>query len=284
MKNHGTTIAIFSSLIYVVNFVGITPAFAQGYHEIPDEMEGVEIVERLNEQIPLDLAFVDENNRNVTMQKYFDGERPVILSLIYFRCPMLCGLVLNGMLDGLKDMEMTPGDEFEIVTVSIDPLETPTLAKMKKQNYMKEYNRPAAAKGWHFLTGKEDNIKALANSVGFHYKYNEKTKEYVHDAAIFILTPDGKISRYLYNIVFEPRTLELSLIEASEGKIGTTIDRFILTCFMFDPDSNSYVPVAMGIMRVGGFFTLLFLGSFLVLMWMRERTRKGSNTLESPAA
>lgn len=270
----GIAAAIFSLLT-------VTQAgYAQSVMDEPAELEGVEITEHLNETIPLNLEFTDDNGKDVTLQDYFDGERPVMLALVYFRCPMLCNLLLNGMIESLKEIDMTPGREFEVVAVSIDPLETPTLAKLKKQNYLKELGNAGASDGMHFLTGRKSQIEALAEATGFGYTYNEKTQEYLHKAVIFIVTPDGKLSRYLYDINFPPKTLRLSLVEASEGKIGSPVDQFILTCFQYDPDSNSYVPFAMGIMRVGGILTVLILGGTVLSYWlaeMRKRKRQELN-------
>lgn len=250
---------------------------------LPDELEGVDIVQKLNHSIPLELPFVDEDGRNVQLMEYFNGETPVILTLVYYRCPMLCGLVLNGMLDALREVDLEPGEEFEIVTVSIDPLETPKLAKIKKQNYIKELGMPEYADGWHFLTGREKDIRSLADSVGFGYKWIERRQEYAHGAAIMILTPDGRVSRYLAGIEYEPKTMRLSLVEASEGKIGTVIDMFILSCFQYNAEEGSYALVAMNVMRLGGFITFIILSIVLAVFWRREYKRSKLNTSANPA-
>jgi protein SCO1/2 len=223
----------------------------------------------------MDLEFRDENGDTVTLGQFFDGERPVILTLNYYRCPMLCGLMLNGMVDGLEQMKWTAGNEFEIVTVSINPLETPALAREKKQNYLKRYDRPSAASGWHFLTGNEPEIQRLAETVGFSYKYDPEQQQYAHPAVMFVCTPDGHVSRYLYGIEYPPKRLKLALLEASEGEIGSTLDQIVLYCYHYDPSNRRYSPVAMNIMRVGGGAAASVLAVALGLFWLAEwRKRK----------
>jgi protein SCO1/2 len=259
-------------------FTAAVPAVAQLADQVPPQLEEVGIEEHLDAKIPMNLEFRDEYGAVVTLGDYFDGEKPVILTLNYYKCPMLCGLQLNGLLDGLMELDWTPGQEFEMVTVSINPLETPALATEKKQNYMKRYERPSAAKGWHFLTGREPEIRQLASTLGFGYTFDRKTGEYAHAAAIFVSTPDGRVARYLYGIEYPPRRLRLALLEASAGEIGTTIDQLILYCFHYDPSSRRYSPVAMNIMRLGGGATALILGLSLGGYWLREaRRRKNSD-------
>ena len=254
------------------------PAMAQLADQVPAQLEEVGIEEHLDAELPMELEFRDEYGAVVTLGDYFDGTKPVILTLNYYKCPMLCGLQLNGLLDGLMDLDWTPGQEFELVTVSINPLETPALATEKKQNYMKRYERPSAAKGWHFLTGKEPEIRQLASTLGFGYFYDRETGEYAHAAAIFLATPDGRVARYLYGIEYPEKRLRLGLLEASAGEIGTTIDQMILYCFHYDPSSRRYAPVAMNIMRLGGGATVLILGLSLGGYWLREaRRRKNSD-------
>lgn len=236
----------------------------------PKELEGVGVTERAGTKLPLGLEFTDEAGRAVRLGDYVRGKRPFILNLVYYRCAMLCNLILNGQVEALKGIPWTPGREFEIITVSIDPRETHTLAKLKKQNYIRDYGKPEAAGGWHFLTGGEKSIRALADAAGFGYRYDEKKDIYVHSAAIFLGTPDGRLSRYLYGVMFAPATLKLSLVEASEGKTGGAIDKIMLFCFHYDADSGRYGPAAMNIMRLGGALTALLLGGALGIFWMRE--------------
>jgi protein SCO1/2 len=198
----------------------------------------------------------------------------VLLTLNYYKCPMLCTLQLNGLVEGLKELDWTPGQEFELVTLSINPLETPSLARLKKQSYIKEYGRPSAAAGWHFLTGVEDNIRRLADTLGFGYRYDEEQEQYAHAAALFLITPDGRVARYLYGIEYPARELRLALLEAADGTIGSAIDQLILFCFHYDPSTRRYAPVAMNIMRVGGGLTAVLLGTTLGLFWVRDARRR----------
>jgi len=251
--------------------VGFGPAaHAQRAEPLPKALEGVGISERPGAQVPLDLEFAAEDGQPVRLSQYVTGKRPVILTLNYYRCPMLCGLLLSGLLDGLKELPWTPGNEFEVVTVSIDPLETPKLAMLKKESYMTELGRPAAAAGWHFLTGKERSIKALASSVGFGYRYDDERQQYAHAAGIFLLTPDGRVARVLYGVVFEPRTLRLALTEAGEGKVGTTTDEALLFCYHYDANAGRYVVAAGNIMRLGGAATAVVVGAWLLAAWRRS--------------
>ncbi len=247
---------------------------AQRAEQTPEELIDVEIEEHLNAALPLNLEFKNERDQTVKLKNYFGNDKPVILTLVYFRCPMLCGLLLNGMLEGLKELKMSAGEEFEIVTLSFDPLETPALAQRKKQSMLKEYGRAGADKGWHFLTGRENNIKRLTETIGFKYTFVEERNEYAHAAAIFVCTPDGRISRYLYGIQYDHQTLRLSLVEASNGNIGNTLDQIMLYCYHYDPDSRRYAPVAMNIMRAGGILTVIILGTVLTVFWVRESRRK----------
>ncbi len=244
----------------------------------PPELEGVEITEHLNGQIPLDLEFVDSDGKKVRLRDYFNGQKPAILTLVYYRCPMLCSLVLKGMIEAIKEIPLTVGEDFDIVTVSIDPREMPPLAKLNKQSHVKEYGRPEAMKGWRFLTGREENIKKLADAVGFGYKYAEDRQEYIHLAVIFVATPEGRLSRYLYGIKFNPSTVRMALVEAGQGKTGSTMDRILLSCFHFDAEAGKYNVAAMRIMQAGGLITLVVLGTVLGLYWRRESKRRRMRT------
>ena len=263
-------------MVMVLLWAGPGVARAQLVEQVPEALEEVGITEHLDAKLPMDLEFRDEDGISVTLGSFFDGECPVILTLNYYRCPMLCGLMLNGLVDGLEQMEWTPGQEFEIVTVSINPLETPALAKEKKQNYLKRYGRPSAMTGWHFLTGREPEIDRLAETVGFRFAYDPVEQQYAHAAAIFVCTPDGRIARYLYGIEYPSKRLKLGLLEASEGKIGSTIDQLIMYCYHYDPSNRRYSPVAMNIMRVGGGATASILVVALGMFWFREWRRRKS--------
>jgi protein SCO1 len=231
--------------------------------------------------VPKALAFKDENGKAVTLADYFDGKRPVILTFNYSNCPMLCSLMLNGLLDGLRELSYTPGDEFKIVTVSIDHAETPEHAKKTQARYLKKYGRPEAEAGWHFLTGSAENVRAYAGTLGFGYAYNEARKEYAHPSAMAVASPDGRIVRYLYGIEYPPSKLKLSLLEATEGKIGNPFDRLILYCFHYDATEGRYAPVAARLMRVGGAISVVLLGTFLTLLWrtdLKKRRRIAEST------
>jgi len=238
----------------------------------PPELEGVGIEEKLGARVDLDLQFTGENGYQVPLRNYFKKSKPVVLNLVYYSCPMLCSLVLNGQLAALKDIAWTPGNEFEIVTVSIDPMENWGLAVRKKTFYMESYGREAH-QGWHFLTDYQGNVKKLAEQVGFSYRWDDKTKQFAHAAALMVLTPDGRVSRYLYGIRYKPRDVRLALTEASEGKLGTIGDKILLFCFHYDAAARSYVPFAMNIMRAGGVLTIFILGGTLLVLFRRERTR-----------
>ncbi|ANM30113.1 hypothetical protein ABI59_11820 [Acidobacteria bacterium Mor1] len=260
--------------ICLVLFLVAGPAQAQLLQDQPADLEGVDVVEHLGDTLPLDLQFKNERGRTIRLGDYFGKERPVILVLAYYECPMLCSLVLNGMAKGLKGLDWVPGEKFEIVTVSIDPREGPDLARFKKQEYLRELKLPGAENGWHFLTGQEADVRALADAVGFKYRYVEARDEYAHPAVLTLSTPGGVVSRYLYGIKFEPRDLRLGLVEASEGKVGSTLDRFLLYCYHYDATAGRYAPVAKNIMRVGGALTVAVLGVALLVFWARELRRK----------
>ncbi len=260
----------------LIVLLGAVPAVAQLGDRVPAQLVEVGVEEHLDAKLPLDLEFRDSSGASVRLADYFDGARPVILTLNYYKCPMLCGLQLNGLLDGLTDLAWTPGQEFEIVTVSINPLETPALAAEKKQNYLKRYGRPSAASGWHFLTGKGPEITRLAETLGFNYTYDRSTGEYAHAAVAFVATPDGRVARYLYGIEYPAKRLRLALLEASEGTIGGALDQLLLYCFHYDPSIRRYSPVAMNIMRLGAGATALVLGLSLGGYWFREARRRRS--------
>jgi len=254
------------------------PTFAD--EKVP-ELEGVGITEHLDEMIPLNLSFVDSNGSDILLSDYFDGEKPIILTLNYYKCPMLCSLTLNGLTAGLEEMEWTLGDEFDVVTLSINPDEKAPLALKNKNGYLQHYDREGSDQGWHFLTGEQENITKLADSLGFGYVFDKKTGEFHHTASIMFITPDGRISKYMNDVQFKGQDLRFALIEASEGRIGTALDKFLLfNCFQYDPDSNSYTPVAWKLMRTGAVLMLVVLvGGLAVLGFTSsDRLRKSHNS------
>lgn len=250
---------------------------AQQIQPLPEELEGVGITEHPDARLPLDAVFTDESGTQVVLGDYFQSGRPVLLNLVYYSCPMLCTLVLNGMTEAMKPLDWTPGKEFEIVTVSFEARETPSLARIKKQNYLNDYGRPDAGPGWHFLVGGEESVRALTKTVGFGYRWVEEQNQYAHQAAIFVITPDGRISRYLYGVMFDPTTLRLSLVEAGKGKVGSPLDRIVLYCFHYDPNTGKYSIAANNIMRVGGVLTVFALGTVLTVLWTKDRRKRTSS-------
>jgi protein SCO1 len=231
-------------------------------------LKAVGITQKMGAQIPLDLPFVDETGRDVTLRQYFD--KPVILALVYYQCPSLCNMVLNGVLSSVKALDLTAGKQYEVVAVSFDPRETPQMAAAKKQNYVKDYDHHGADKGWHFLTGPETSSKALAAAVGFRYVYDSMTNQYAHSSAIMILTPDGRVARYFYGIQYPPRDLRLGLVEASNEKIGTPTDQVLLYCFHYDPTTGKYALVIMNVLRLAALITLGALVTFMIVMFRRD--------------
>ena len=236
---------------------------------LPAPLEGVDVIEKLGRNVDLDLQFTAENGYQVPLSSFFHSGKPVILNLVYYTCPMLCNLVLNGQMAAMKDVAWTAGNEFEVVTISIDPNDNFDIARKKKALYLEEYGKAGA--NWHFLIDYKGNVKTLAEQVGFRYRWDEQQKQFAHAAAIMFLTPDGHISRYLYGVKFKPRDVRLALSEASEGKLGTAGDKFLLFCFHYDAEARSYVPFARNIMRAGGVAIVLILGSVLTLLWRWER-------------
>ena len=241
----------------------------------PAELRDVGIEPRLHEQVPLDLALRDENGRAVTIGDYL-GQKPVILSLVYYDCPMLCTLVLNGLVRALRTLTFDVGKEFAVVTVSFDPRETHELAARKKATYIAEYGRDDAAAGWHFLTGDAPEIERLARTVGFRYTYLPDAKEYAHGAAIMVLTPEGRLSRYFYGVEYSPRDLRLGLVEAARGEIGSAVDAFLLYCYRYDPHTGAYSMMALTLVRLGGIATVLALAAFVLVMRRRERAAEAA--------
>jgi protein SCO1 len=244
----------------------------------PGLLSKIGIDQRLNQQVPLDLTFVDETGREVKLGEYF-GKRPVLLALVYYECPMLCTQVLNGVTGALKVLSFDVGKEFDVVAVSINPKEGPGLAAAKKQAYVERYGRPQTADGWHFLTGREENIRALANAVGFRYAYVEDIKQYAHGAGVELLTPKGVIARYFYGIEYAPRDIRLGIIEAAEERIGSAIDSVLLLCYHYDPATGKYGAAVITLVRIGAVMTMI---GFAVFLWVALRRERGSG--HEPAA
>jgi protein SCO1 len=238
----------------------------------PAILSKVGITQNLGAQIPPDLVFRDETGKSVRIGEFF-GKKPIVLSLVYFDCPALCTEVLNGELRTMKAISLDLGKDFEAVTVSFEPKDTPALAKAKRDVYAGQYGRPESADHWHFLTGEQQSIDALTNAAGFHYDYDPSIRQYAHAAAILVLTPDGRIDRYFYGVIYPARDVRLGLVEASEGKIGTLTDHALLYCYQYDPMTGKYGVVVMNVLRAAGGLTVLILGIFMTLMFLRERKR-----------
>jgi len=240
---------------------------------LPGALQGVGIDQRLDQQLPLDLTFRDEAGRSVPLSTFFQSKKPVILALVYYRCPMLCTQILNGLESSLKAVSFNPGQDFEILSVSFDPKDTPELAASKKQLYLRRYGRPNSANGWHFLTGDEANIKALTDAAGFHFKYDAKTDQFAHASGIMIVTPEGRLSRYFYGVEYAPRDVRLGLVEASENRIGDPVDQILLFCYHYDPATGKYGAMVMNIVRVTAAAFVLVSGTFLLIVFRRDLRR-----------
>jgi len=261
-----------------VAFLALAPAAAaqlasdpmQSVGVRPELLKEVGIDQKLNQSIPLDLTFGDEDGKTVALGQFF-GQKPVILTLVYYNCPMLCTQVLNGVESSLKELSTDIGKQYDVVTISIDPTESHVLAETKKEMYVGMYGRPGAAQGWHFLTGDEPQIKQLADAVGFRYAYDPDTKQFAHASAIMLLTPEGKISRYFYGIQYPTRDLRLGLVEASEGKIGSPVDQVLLFCYHYDPATGKYGLLISHVIKAAGALTVLILGVGMLILFRGER-------------
>lgn len=246
----------------------------------PSILDQVGLDQRLNQQVPLDLAFVDDNGQPVQLQQYF-GQKPVILMLVYYQCPMLCTQVLNGFTGAMNGIvRFNIGREFNVVTVSIDPRDTAQDAAAAKKRYLQRYRRAGAAEGWHFLTGKKDQIDALAQAVGFRYAWDPEIKQYAHASGIMLLTPSGRVAQYYYGIEYAPRDIQLGLIEASKGKIGNVVDQVLLYCYHYDPRQGKYGAAIFNVLRLTALATVMALGGFMLIMFRRDSlaARKGGST------
>ena len=285
------------SLVSLVALVVVSDASAQmtgapvaGYRRepgiaasvVPQPIREIGFDQRLDERIPLDVEFRDDQGRVVRLQEYF-GSKPVVLAFVYYDCPMLCTMVLSSITSTLGVLSLDPGKDFELVMVSFDPRETPALAARKKAEYLNRYDRPAAAGGWHFLTGDPPSIERLTRAAGFRYTWDEDTQQFAHPAGIVVLTPDGRLARYLFGLEYGPRDLRLALVEASEGQIGTAVDTALLYCYHYDPMTGRYGLVVMRVLRVAGAATVLAIGTFIFVMVRRERTRNPPPGTRHPA-
>jgi len=278
------------SITFSVFMLLVTSGFAQSWGqgppprrapipagERPRDLDDVRIDQKLDGPLPLDARFLDENGYEVRLGDYF-GSKPVVLALVYYSCPMLCNQVLNGMTSGLDVLKsLSIGKEFEVVTVSFDPRETPDLAREKKDTYLSWYKRDGAAGGWHFLTGDQTNIDRLTEAAGFYYKWDPKTNQFIHASGIMIATSDGKLARYFYGIEYAPKDLRLGLVEASAGKIGSPVDQLLLYCYHYDPSSGKYGAAVMNLMRLGAVLTLMAIIAMFVVFRVRGASLRRAN-------
>jgi protein SCO1 len=259
------------AISFALSFFWPSPLPAHDDRPIP--LQNVALDQKLGGQVPLDVEFRDEAGRAVALKDYF-GRRPVILSLVYYSCQDLCPLTLDGLVRSMRPLSFTMGDQFDVLTVSFDPRDTPALAAAKKSDFVSKYSRPGAEKGWHFLTGDETAIRRLTEAVGFRYNYESKNDRFGHATGIMLLTPEGKIARYFYGIEFSPRDLRLGLIEASAKKIASPIDQLLLFCYHYDPATGKYSLLVTNIVRLAGIATVLALVAFIAVMIRRDRNRR----------
>jgi len=246
----------------------------------PPGLKNVGIEQHLNDQIPPELTFRDETGKAVRLADYF-GKKPLILNLVYYQCPMLCGEVLSGLESALRVLKFDIGREFEVLTVSFDPKETPEMAAAKKAEFLKRYGRAGAADGWHFLTGSQASIDALTKAAGFDYEYDPKTGQFAHATAIMVLTPEGRIAQYYYGVEFAPKDLRLGLVQASQGKIGSIVDEVLLYCYHYNPDTGKYGAIISRILKIAAGATIFVLGTFLIVLF---RLGSGSEQKHSKRA
>ena len=239
----------------------------------PSPLKHVGIDQKLNSQLPLSLQFKDETGKSVKLGDYF-GKRPVILAPVYYECPMLCTQILNGLVRSLKAVTFNPGQEFEVVVFSFDARDTTALAAAKKESYMKHYDRPGTAAGWHFLTGDPDAIKELTNAIGYRFVWDAHSTQFAHASGIMLITPEGRVSKYFYGIEYAPKDVRLGLIEAAQNKIGSPVDQLLLFCYHWDPTTGKYTATVMNVLRVAGGATIVFLGGFVIIMLRRDSKEK----------
>lgn len=279
-------------VLALLMLTGSDDAHAQAWREstpqaapnvTPPELVGVDIVEHLGSELPRQARFRDAEGKAVKLGDYFDGKRPTLLVFAYHTCPMLCSLVLDATVRTLNDVAWTVGRDFDVVSISIDPKDTPETATRKRAQVVASYRRASGSvTGWHFLVGEEDQIRQVTEAIGFHYNYDARQKQYAHPAAIYLLTPEGKIARYLYGIEYPSNDVRLGLLEASEGRSISTAERVLLYCYHYDPQGKHYSLVAMNVMRLGGAVTLVAIAAFLAIMWARERRRQPRQDAPNP--
>ena len=268
----GTTAAVLA-----VCGLMIAPISTLANQDLPKPLTEVGFDQRLGAKVPLDLTFFDEQNKPVALGELF-GERPVILSLVYYTCPMLCTMILNGVTSTLKTLDFNPGEDYDVVVVSFDSSDRSEDARKTRQVHLERFDRPGTESGWHFLTGDAESIERLTSAVGFRFVEIEDSRDFAHAAGIVILTPEGQVARYYYGVEYPPRDVRFGLIEAGDNQIGSVVDQVLLYCFHYDPVTGTYSAVAMNIVRLGAAVTVLVLAAFLILQWQRERRRQPAAT------
>jgi protein SCO1/2 len=270
--------AVIAALIAAPAFAQMTGAPAPGYRRdvgipasaIPAPLREIGFDQNMGQPLPLEVTFQDEHGQTVRLGDYF-GKRPVVLAFVYFECPMLCTQMMRAMASTFGVLSMNPGEDFEIVAISIDPRETPEVATRRKAEVIERYGHPEFAGGWHFLTGQTADIEKVADAAGFRYAWDEETQQYAHPAGIVVATPDGRLARYLFGLEYGPRDVRLAILEASEGAIGNAVDALLLYCFHYDPMTGGYGLVVMNVLRLAGAATVLVLSAFIIVMLRRER-------------
>ncbi len=267
----------------VLAAVAVAPAFGQSTDTLPPQFEGIGLDQRIGAEPSRDLVFRNEDGDEVALGQYFDGKRPVLLTLVYHECPTMCNMVLHGLTETLKGMPWTPGDQFDVVTVSFNPLETPALASERKKMYLNMLGKPEAAEGWHFLTGEDTSIAALTEAVGFRYNWIEDEQVYAHPFTLIFLSGEGTVMRYMPGIQFAPSDVRAALIEVSEGRAGSPLNRVLLYCLQYDPNANSYVLHAVNLMKFSGGLAVVLLGVFFVAIRRRGAHRTWSAPGHTPA-
>ncbi|HEX4807285.1 MAG TPA: SCO family protein [Bryobacteraceae bacterium] len=236
---------------------------------VPPNLNGIGIEQRLNAQIPLDTVFRDESGASVPLRTFF-GNKPVVLAPVYYRCPMLCSQILSGVVAGLRPLSLKPGRDFEVVAISFDPADTPAEAALKRNHYSHSYSSRAGTKGWHFLVGNQAAITAVMQSIGFHYRWDPVNKIFVHASGVMVITPEGRVARYLYGVEYEPKDLKLSLVEASHNRIGSAVDQILLYCYHYDPKTGKYGAVVLNTLKIGAILILVLMAAGMFFLWRHD--------------
>jgi protein SCO1/2 len=248
---------------------GLRPAAGPPANQTPQALQQVRFDQKLDAKLPLDATFRDETGRVVRLGEFF-GRKPVVLAFVYYECPMLCTQILNGLVSGLGVLEQTAGKEFDVVAISFDARETPVMAAAKKAVYLDTYKRPGAEQGWHFLTGDDANIRRVTDAAGFQFSWDDTTQQFAHASGVIVVTPDGRLARYLFGIEYPPRDLKFALMESSEGRIGSVVDQVLLYCYHYEPATGTYSLVAMNAVRLGGAVTVALLLGFVGMSLRRD--------------